>query len=70
MQRDGNLLSINYLIKLQQQFKPLNQGLKTATKMGLQSALGWSITKCSDIGLQSLLGIGLQRCVKMDYKVR
>ena len=75
MQRDGNSYSGNYLIKFQPQFKSLNQGLQTATKMGLQSALCWWITKCGDIGLQNVLVIGLQvvtkwitKCVR-DYKV-
>ena len=40
MQSDGNLFSVNYL-KFQPQFKPLNQGLQSATKMWLQSVLGW-----------------------------
>ena len=42
--------------------------------MGLQSVLGWWITKCGS-GLQSVLGVGLQneakwitKCVR-DYKV-
>ena len=43
--------------------------------MGLQSVLGWWITKCGNSGLQSLLGVGLQsvekwvaKCAR-DYKV-
>ena len=28
--------------------------------MGLQSVLGWWITKCGKSGLQSVLGVGLQ----------
>ena len=40
MQSDGNLFSANYLIKLQPQFKLLNEGLESTTKMGLQSVLG------------------------------
>ena len=43
--------------------------------MGLQSVLGWWITKCGNSGLQSVLGVGLQsvakwitKCVR-DYKV-
>ena len=43
--------------------------------MGLQSALGWCITKCSNSGLQSALGAGLKsvtkwikKCIR-DYKV-
>ena len=43
--------------------------------MGLQSVLGWWITKCDNSGLQSVLGVGLQsvakwitKCVR-DYKV-
>ena len=75
MHSDGNLFSANYLIKFQPQFKPLNQGLQSATKMGLQSVLGWWIKKCGNSVLQSVLGVGLQRvaawitkCVR-DYKV-
>ena len=45
VQSDRNLFSINCLIKFQPQFKPLNQGLQSATKMGLQSVLGWWMTK-------------------------
>ena len=29
-------------------------------KMGLQSMLGWWITKCGNSGLQSVLDVGLQ----------
>ena len=43
--------------------------------MGLQSVLGWWITKCHKSGLQSVLSVGLQsaakwitKCVR-DYKV-
>ena len=54
MQSDGNLFSANYFIKLQPQFKPLNEGLQSATKMGLQSMLSWWITKCGNSGLQSV----------------
>ena len=43
--------------------------------MGLQSVLGWWITKCGSNGLQSVLGVGSQsvakwitKCVR-DYKV-
>ena len=43
--------------------------------MGLQSVLGWWITKCGNSRLQSVLGVGLQsvaiwitKCVR-DYKV-
>ena len=39
MQSGGNLFSANYLIKFQPQFKPLNQGLQSAPKMGLQTVL-------------------------------
>ena len=53
MQSDRNLFSANYLIKFQPQFKPLNQGLQSVSTMGLQSVLGWWITKSG----------------KMDYKV-
>ena len=67
MQSDGNLFSANYFIKLQPQFKPLNEGL--------QSMLSWWITKCGNSGLQSVWGVGLQsvaewitKCVR-DYKV-
>ena len=48
--------------------------------MGLQSVLGWWITKCGNSGLQSVLGVGLQsalqsalgftKCGRLDYKVR
>ena len=51
--------------------------------MGLQSVLGWWITKCGNSGLQSVLGVGLQsvakwitkcvrdyKCGRVDYKVR
>ena len=64
MQSDGNLFSANYLIKFQPQFKPLNQGLQSATKMGLQSVLDWWITKCGKNGLQSALGI--TKCERVD----
>ena len=43
--------------------------------MGLQSVLGWWITKCGNSGLQSVLGVGLQTVAKWitksvkDYKV-
>ena len=74
MQSDGNLFSVNYL-KFQPQFKPLNQGLQSATKMWLQSVLGWWIARCGNSGLQSVIGVGLQsvakwitKCVR-DYKV-
>ena len=57
------------------EFKPLNQGLQSATKMGLQSVLGWWITKCGNSRLQSVLGVGLKsvakwitKCVR-DYSV-
>ena len=43
--------------------------------MGLQTVLGWWITKCGNSGLQSVLSVGLQsvtkwitKCVS-DYKV-
>ena len=45
MQSDRILFSANYLVKFQPQFKPPNQGLQNPTKMGLQSVLGWWITK-------------------------
>ena len=51
--------SANYLIKFQPQFKPLNQGLQSATKMGLQNVLG--------VGLQSVAK-WITKCVR-DYKV-
>ena len=45
--------------------------------MGLQSVLGWWITKCGNSGLQSVLDVGLQsvakwitKCGRVDYKVR
>ena len=45
--------------------------------MGLQSVLGWWITKCGNSGLRSVLGIGLEsvakwitKCGRVDYKVR
>ena len=52
--------------------------------MGLQTVLGWWITKCGNSGLQSVLSVelhklwqnGLQsalvitKCGRMDYKVR
>ena len=75
MQSDGIFFSANYLIKFQPQFRPLSQGLQSATKMGLQSVLGWWITKCGNSRLQSALGVGLQRVAKWitkcarDYKV-
>ena len=75
MQSDGNLFSANHLIKFQQQFKPLNQGLQSATKMRLQSVLHWWITKCCNSGLESMLGVGFQSVTKWitkcfrDYKV-
>ena len=50
MESDRNLFSAKYLIKFQPQS---NQGLQSVTKMGLQSVLGWWITKSG----------------KMDYKV-
>ena len=59
MQSDGKLFSANYFIKFQPQFRPLNQGLQSATKMGLQSLLRGLITKCGNSGLQSLLGVGI-----------
>ena len=43
--------------------------------MGLQSVLGWWITKCGNSGLQSVLGVGLKNVAKWitksvkDYKV-
>ena len=43
--------------------------------MGLQSALGWWITKCGNRGLESVLGVGLQSVAKWvtncirNYKV-
>ena len=49
--------------------------------MGLQSVLGWWITKCGNSGLQTVLGVGLQmqnglqialeitKCGRVDYKV-
>ena len=64
MQSEGNLFSANYLIKFQPQFKSLNQGLQSATKIGLQSVLAWWITKCDNSGLQSVLGVGLQSVAK------
>ena len=59
MQSDGNLFPANDFVKFQPQFKPLNQGLQNATKVGLQSLLCGLITKCGNSGLQSLLGVGL-----------
>ena len=59
MQSDGNLFSANYLIKLQPQFKLLNEGLQSTTKMGLQSVLG--------VGLQ-IVAKWIAKCVR-DYKV-
>ena len=44
--------------------------------MGLQSVLGWWITKCGNGGLQSVLGVALQSVAKWitkcfrDCKVR
>ena len=44
--------------------------------MGLQSVLGWWITKCGNSGLQSVLGVALQSVAKWitkcfrDCKVR
>ena len=51
--------------------------------MGLQSVLGWWITKCRNSGLQSVLGVGLKsmqnrlqsalgitKSGRVDYKVR
>ena len=32
--------------------------------MGLQSALGWWITKCGNSGLQSVIGVALQSVAK------
>ena len=55
---------------------PEKQGLQSAAKMGLQSVLGWWITKCGNSGLQIVLGVGLQsesgitKCGRVDYKVR
>ena len=46
MQSNWKLFSANYLIKFQPQFKPLNQELQSATKMGSESVLG--------VGLQSV----------------
>ena len=50
-------------------------GVTKFGKMGIQSMLGWWITKCGNSGLQNVLGVGLQsiakwitKCVK-DYKV-
>ena len=43
MQSDGNLFSAFYFIKFQPQLKTLNQGLESATKVGLQSVLDWWI---------------------------
>ena len=65
MQSDGSLFSEHYLIKFQPQFKPLNHGLQSMTKMGLQSVLGWWIRKCDNSGLlQSMLGVGLESVAK------
>ena len=75
MQSDGNLFSAKCLVKFQPQLKPLNQGLQSATKMGLQGGLGWWIPKCDKSGLQSVLDVGLQSVTKWitkcfrDYKV-
>ena len=55
-------------IKSQPQFKPLNQELQSTTKMGLQSLLGWWITKCDNSGLQSVLGVELQSVAKWITK--
>ena len=68
MQSDGNLFSANYLVKFQPQFKPLNQGLQSVTKMGLRSVLGWWITKCGNSGLQSVFSVGLQSVAKLITK--
>ena len=68
MQGDEKFFSANYVVKFQPQFKPLNQGLQSATKMGLQSVLGGWITKCGNNGLQSALGI--TKCGRVDYKLR
>ena len=54
--------------KLKPQFKSLNQGLQSATKMGLQSVLGWRITRCGNSGLQSVLGVGLESVTKSITK--
>ena len=62
MQSDGNLFSAYYLIKFQPQFKPLNQGL--------QSVLGWWITKCDKNGITKCVGCWITKCGKMDYKMR
>ena len=43
MQSDGDLFSAIYFIKFQPQLKTLNQGLESATKVGLQSVLDWWI---------------------------
>ena len=54
--------------KWQPQFKPLNQGLQGVTKMGLQSVLGWRITKCVNSGLQNVLSVGLKSVTKWITK--
>ena len=46
--------------KLKPQFKSLNQGL--------QSVLGWRITRCGNSGLQSVLGVGLESVTKSITK--
>ena len=43
--------------KLQPQFKPLNQGLQSLTKTGLQTVLGWWITMCGYSRLESVAGL-------------
>ena len=48
--------------------KPLNQGLQSAAKIGLQSVLGWWITKCDSSRLQSVLSVGLQSVAKWITK--
>ena len=50
------------------EFKPLNQGLQSATKTGLQSVLGWWIIKCGNSRLQSVLSVGLQSVAKWITK--
>ena len=75
MQSDGNLFSAIYFIKFQPQLKTLNQGLESATKVGLQSVLDWWIKSVATLdhkvwqnGLQKELGIA--NCGRVDYNVQ
>ena len=57
----------NYHIKFQPQFKPLNQGLESTTKMELQRLVDYKVWQR---WITMSVRCWITKCGKMDYKLR